>query len=218
MNCDWCRTFHYLDFGWGRNNVFALTGPGLQITVRALITGARRCQLADPVHDYELLARRFQEHRSLLMGVAMRILGSSIDADDAVQETWLRLSGSYPDHVENLPAWMTRIVTRVSLNMLRSRNSLREDLVDPLHCPAIAGPDGGGDPEDAALRNESISLALLTLRELLPPRERLAFVMHDMFAVPFEEIAPVMQRSTVAARKLASRARRRLMANAWSST
>ncbi|MFI6598628.1 sigma-70 family RNA polymerase sigma factor [Nonomuraea sp. NPDC050536] len=161
------------------------------------------------MNDYELLAQRFQEHRPLLTAVASQILGSPSEAEDAVQEAWLRLSRSYPDHVENLPAWMTTIVTRVSLNMRRRRNTLREDPVDPLDCQATARSDEEG-PEDEVLWGESVSLALLMLLDLLTPAERLAFVMHDLFAVPFEEIAPIVQRSTVATRKLASRARRRL--------
>jgi RNA polymerase sigma-70 factor (ECF subfamily) len=136
------------------------------------------------------------------------MLGSLSEADDAVQETWLRLSRSDISGVENLAAWLTAVVARVSLDMLRSRRSRREDALDA-HAPEqIASPEG--DPEQEALLADSVGLALLVVLDTLPPAERLAFVLHDMFALPFDEIAPIVGRSPSAARQLASRARRRI--------
>jgi RNA polymerase sigma-70 factor, ECF subfamily len=160
--------------------------------------------------DREWLARRFEEHRSRLRAVAYRMLGSLSDADDAVQEAWLRLSRSNADEVENLGAWLTTVVGRVSLNMLRSRRTRREE-PPGVHVPEpIIDRADGTDPEHEVLLADSVGLALLVVLETLSPAERLAFVLHDMFAVPFDDIAPIVGRSPEAARQLASRARRRV--------
>jgi RNA polymerase sigma factor (sigma-70 family) len=160
--------------------------------------------------EHDLLAERFEEHRSHLRAVAYRMLGSISEADDAVQETWLRLSRSGTSGVENLGGWMTTIVARVCLNMLRSRRSRREGPLG-VHVPdPIVSRVDGIDPEHEALLSDSVGLALLVVLETLSPAERLAFVLHDMFAVPFEEIAPIVGRSPTATRQLASRARRRV--------
>jgi RNA polymerase sigma factor (sigma-70 family) len=158
----------------------------------------------------ERLAARFQEHRTHLRAVAYRMLGSVNEADDAVQEAWLRLSRSNASEIENLGAWLTTVVARVCLNMLRSRESRREQSLGP-HVPEpIVDREGGTDPEHEALLADSVGLALLVVLETLAPAERLAFVLHDMFGVPFDEIAPIVDRSPAAARQLASRARRRV--------
>jgi RNA polymerase sigma factor (sigma-70 family) len=160
--------------------------------------------------DSEFLAQRFEEHRGHLRAVAYRMLGSLSEADDAVQEAWLRLSRSDPDAIENLRAWLTTVVARVSLNVLRSRRSRREEPFD-VHVPEpIVSSADGIDPEHETLLADSVGLALLVVLETLAPGERLAFVLHDMFAVPFDEIAPMVGRSPTAARQLASRARRRV--------
>jgi RNA polymerase sigma factor (sigma-70 family) len=158
--------------------------------------------------DHDWLAERFEEHRSHLRAVAYRMLGSAAEADDAVQEAWLRLSRSGAGGVENLGGWLTTVVGRVSLDMLRARRARREDplgdrLPDEL-------PSRHGDPEQEALLADAVGPALLVVLETLTPAERLAFVLHDLFAVPFEEIAAVLGRSEAAARQLASRARRRV--------
>ncbi|TDD18930.1 sigma-70 family RNA polymerase sigma factor [Nonomuraea diastatica] len=158
--------------------------------------------------DHEFLADRFEEHRRHLRAVAYQLLGSQSEADDAVQEAWLRVGRSDTSEVENLTGWLTTVVARVSLNMLRSRTTLREDPLEAV-APDSAG-DGGSDPEQAALVSDSVGLAMLVVLDKLAPTERLAFVLHDVFAVPFEEIAPIVHRSPAAARKLASRARRRV--------
>jgi RNA polymerase sigma factor (sigma-70 family) len=164
--------------------------------------------------EREFLAQRFEEHRTRLRAVAYRMLGSLTEADDAVQETWLRLSRVDSDEVENLGGWLTTVVARVSLNMLRSRRSRREEPIDMrMPEPIIDRPDGT-DPEHEALLADSVGLALLVVLETLNPAERLAFVLHDMFAVPFDEIAPIVDRSPEAARQLASRARRRVQGEA----
>jgi RNA polymerase sigma-70 factor, ECF subfamily len=160
--------------------------------------------------DREWLARRFEEHRGRLRAVAYRMLGSLSEADDAVQEAWLRLSRSNADEVENLGAWLTTVVGRVSLNMLRSRRTRREDPLAVRVPEPIIDPVDGTDPEHEALLADSVGLALLVVLETLSPAERLAFVLHDMFAVPFDDIAPLVGRSPEAARQLASRARRRV--------
>jgi RNA polymerase sigma-70 factor (ECF subfamily) len=160
--------------------------------------------------DQEWLAQRFEEHRTHLRAVAYRMLGSLSEADDAVQEAWLRLSRSNADEVENLGAWLTTVVARVSLNMLRTRRSRREEPFAPWMPEPIVDPADGADPEHEALLADSVGLALLVVLEMLSPPERLAFVLHDMFAVPFDEIAPILDRSPEAARQLASRARRRV--------
>jgi len=160
--------------------------------------------------DQEWLAGRFEEHRSRLRAVAYRMLGSLSEADDAVQDTWIRLSRSNADEVENLGGWLTTVVARVCLNMLRSRQTRREEPFGP-HVPEpIIDPVAGVDPEHEALLADSVGLALLVVLETLSPAERLAFVLHDMFAVPFDQIAPIVERSPEAARQLASRARRRV--------
>jgi RNA polymerase sigma factor (sigma-70 family) len=162
--------------------------------------------------ERDWLAERFEEHRTRLRGVAYRMLGSLSEADDAVQETWLRLSRTEADKVENLGGWLTTVVARVSLNMLRSRKARREEpLAGRLPDPLVDRADGI-DPEHEALLADSVGLALLVVLETLSPPERLAFVLHDIFAVPFEEIAPIVDRSPEAARQLASRARRRVRA------
>jgi RNA polymerase sigma factor (sigma-70 family) len=156
------------------------------------------------------LADRFEEHRAHLRAVAYRMLGSLTEADDAVQDTWLRLSRAGASEVENLGGWLTTIVARVCLNMLRSRNTRREESLD-VHIPdPVISPEGELQPEEEALLADSVGLALLVVLDTLSPAERLAFVLHDMFELPFEEIAPMVGRSPAAARQLASRARRRV--------
>lgn len=165
------------------------------------------------MEERDWLAQRFEEHRGRLRAVAYRMLGSVSEADDAVQEAWLRLSRSDADEIENLGAWLTTVVGRVSLNMLRSRDSRREQPLGGVHVPEpIIDPADGTDPEHEALVADSVGLALLVVLETLSPAERLAFVLHDIFGVPFDEIAPVVDRSPEAARQLASRARRRVRA------
>jgi RNA polymerase sigma-70 factor (ECF subfamily) len=168
--------------------------------------------------ENEFLAKRFEEHRSHLRAVAYRMLGSLSEADDAVQEAWFRLSRSETSGIENLGGWLTTVVGRVCLDMLRSRTSRRVvPLGEPLGTrvpePLVSRADGI-DPEHEALLADSVGLALLVVLETLTPAERLAFVLHDMFSVPFEEIAPVVGRSPTAARQLASRARRRVQGEA----
>jgi RNA polymerase sigma factor (sigma-70 family) len=168
--------------------------------------------------EQDWLAQRFEEHRSHLRAVAYRMLGSISEADDAVQEAWLRLSRSETSGVENLGGWLTTVVGRVCLDMLRSRTSRRVvPLGEPLGTrvpePLVSRADGI-DPEHEALLADSVGLALLVVLETLTPAERLAFVLHDMFSVPFEQIAPVVGRSPTAARQLASRARRRVQGEA----
>jgi len=156
------------------------------------------------------LAERFEANRTHLRAVAYRMLGSLSEADDAVQESWLRLSRSDTHNVENLQGWLTTIVARVCLDMLRSRKSRSEELLG-VHLPdPIVSREDGIDPEHEALLADSVGLAMLVVLERLAPAERLAFVLHDVFAVPFDEIAPIVGRSRAAARQLASRARRRV--------
>ncbi|MGH3649325.1 MAG: sigma-70 family RNA polymerase sigma factor [Acidimicrobiia bacterium] len=157
--------------------------------------------------ENQWLADRFEEHRARLRAVAYRMLGSLTEADDAVQDAWLRVSRAGASEVENLGGWMTTIVARVCLNMLRSRNR-REDFFG-LPDPVII-PDGEPQPEEEAVLADSVGLALLVVLDTLSPAERLAFVLHDMFKLPFDEIAPMVGRSPAAARQLASRARRRV--------
>jgi RNA polymerase sigma factor (sigma-70 family) len=160
--------------------------------------------------EREFLAERFEEHRIRLRAVAYRMLGSLSEADDAVQEAWLRLSRTDASEVENLGGWLTTVVARVSLNMLRSRRVRREEPLG-VHMPEpIVDRADGMDPEHEALLADSIGLALLVVLETLTPAERLAFVLHDIFAVPFDEIGPIVDRSPEAARQLASRARRHI--------
>src|SRR5687768_16898949 len=160
--------------------------------------------------DNEWLADRFEEHRPHLRAVAYRMLGSLSEADDAVQDAWLRLSRADTSGVENLAGWLTTVVARVCLNMLRARESRREAPLDAHMPDPIIGRADGGDPEQAALLADAVGLALLVVLDTLTPAERLAFVLHDLFAVPFDEIAPLIERSPAAARQLASRARRRV--------
>jgi RNA polymerase sigma factor (sigma-70 family) len=167
--------------------------------------------------EHDWLADRFEEHRGHLRGVAYRMLGSLSEADDAVQEAWLRLSRADTSNVENLGGWLTTVVGRVCLDMLRSRTSRREEPLDAevpertvSRMGHVDGREDGSDPEQEALLADSVGLALLVVLETLAPAERLAFVLHDMFAVPFDEIAPIVGRSPAATRQLASRARRRV--------
>ena len=159
-------------------------------------------------HDW--MVERFEANRPHLRAVAYRMLGSFSDADDAVQEAWLRLSRADTRAVENLGGWLTTVVARVCLNMLRSRKSRREDSVDARVPNPIVSREHGVDPQDDAVLADSVGLALVVVLETLTPAERLAFVLHDMFAVPFDEIAPMLGRSPTASRQLASRARRRV--------
>jgi RNA polymerase sigma factor (sigma-70 family) len=165
------------------------------------------------VDNHDSLAERFEEHRGRLRAVAYRMLGSLSEADDAVQEAWLRLSRSDADEIDNLGGWLTTVVGRVSLNMLRSRGTRREEPLDAVQVPEpIVDRVDGTDPEHEALVADSVGLALLVVLETLKPAERLAFVLHDIFAVPFDEIAPIIDRSPAAAKQLAMRARRRVRA------
>jgi RNA polymerase sigma factor (sigma-70 family) len=160
--------------------------------------------------EHEWLAERFEEHRTHLRAVAYRMLGSVSEADDAVQESWLRLSRSDASDIENLGGWLTTVVARVCLNMLRSRATRREEPMSAYVPDPIVSRVGELAPDDEVLLADSVGLALLVVLETLAPAERLAFVLHDMFAVPFDEIAPMVGRSPTAARQLASRARRRV--------
>jgi RNA polymerase sigma factor (sigma-70 family) len=156
------------------------------------------------------LADRFEEHRTHLRAVAYRMLGSLAEADDAVQDAWLRISRADASQVENLGGWLTTIVARVCLNMLRSRNTRREQPLG-VHIPdPVISTEGTLQPDEEALLADSVGLALLVVLDTLSPAERLAFVLHDMFELPFEEIAPMVGRTPAAARQLASRARRRV--------
>jgi RNA polymerase sigma factor (sigma-70 family) len=166
------------------------------------------------VDEDEQLTQRFEENRTHLRALAYRMLGSLSEADDAVQESWLHLSRADTGGVENLNGWLTTVVARVCLDMLRSRKARREELLDAHMPEPVAIRADGTDPEKELLLAESVGLALLVVLDTLTPAERLAFVLHDMFAVPFEEIAPIVGRSPIAARQLASRARRRVQATA----
>jgi RNA polymerase sigma factor (sigma-70 family) len=156
-----------------------------------------------PMDEREWLAERFETHRRRLRAVAYRMLGSVSEADDAVQEAWIRLSRTDTSDVENLAGWLTTVVARVCLDLLRSRKSRREQ-------PLTLQHEAGNDPEHEALLADSVGLALLVVLETLPPAERVAFVLHDMFDLPFDQIAPIVGRSPAAARQLASRGRRRV--------
>ncbi|WP_327433977.1 RNA polymerase sigma factor SigJ [Streptomyces sp. NBC_01236] len=163
------------------------------------------------MHDSELLADRFEAHRGHLRAVAYRMLGSLSEADDAIQEAWLKLSRTDADEVRNLGGWLTTVVGRVCLDMLRSRASRREDPIEDTFVPdPVVSPLARIDPEQEVLLADSVGLALLVVLETLEPAERLAFVLHDMFAVPFDDIAAIVGRSPAATRQLASRARRRV--------
>ena len=164
--------------------------------------------------EQDFLAERFEEHRGHLRAVAYKMLGSLSEADDAVQESWLRLTRTDADEVENLRAWLTTVVARVCLNVLRSRRTRGEVPLD-VHVPdPVVTREDGTQPEHEALIADSVGLAMLVVLETLTPAERLAFVLHDMFAVPFDEIATLVDRSPDAARQLASRARRRVQGEA----
>jgi len=161
--------------------------------------------------EQDLLAERFERHRPRLRAVAYRVLGSAGEAEDAVQEAWLRLSRSGAGEVENLGGWLTTVVARASLTMLRSRATRREDSWEAHRAEAAAGlASEATGPEQQAVLADSVGLALLLVLDTLAPAERLAFVLHDMFAVPYDEIAPVIERTPAAARQLAGRARRRV--------
>ena len=162
------------------------------------------------IDERDWLAERFEEHRVRLRAVAYRMLGSVTEADDAVQEAWLRLSRTDASEVENLGGWLTTVVARISLNTLRARKVRREEPLGVRVPEPIVDPIGGMDPEHEALLADSVGLALLVVLETLSPSERIAFVLHDMFAVPFDDIATIVERSPEAARQLASRARRRV--------
>jgi RNA polymerase sigma factor (sigma-70 family) len=162
------------------------------------------------VQDEQFWAQRFEEQRPRLQGLAYRMLGSLTEAEDAVQEAWLRVSRASGDDIENDAGWLTTIVARQCLNMLRSRSARREDPLD-VHLPDPIVEFGDGvDPAEQSVLADSVGLALLVVLESLDPAQRLAYVLHDMFAVPFEDIAPMLERTTAATRQLASRARRRI--------
>jgi len=164
--------------------------------------------------EHDWLAQRFEAHRAHLQAVAFRLLGSTTEADDAVQDAWLRVSRAGASGVENVGGWLTTVVSRVCLNMLESRRSRREESLDA-HAPApVVRGAGGSDPEQEALLADAVGPALLVVLDTLEPAERLAFVLHDVFGVPFDEIATIAGRSSVAARQLASRARRRVQGTA----
>lgn len=162
------------------------------------------------MNDQDVLAERFETHRSHLRAVAYRMLGSFAEADDAVQEAWIRLSRSGADQIQDLRAWLTTVVARVCLNMLRSRGTRRESPLD-VHVPdPIVTAADGSDPQHEAVQADSVGLAMLVVLDSLTPAERVAFVLHDVFAVPFDEIASILGRTATATRQLASRARRRV--------
>ena len=163
-----------------------------------------------PLHDDDRLAEEFERHRTRLRALAYRMLGSTSEADDAVQEAWLRLSRSDAAAIENLGGWLTTVQSRVCLNILQARRSHPEVPLGPDVPEPAAAQAAGSDPEHEALLADSIGLALLVVLDTLSPAERVAFVLHDMFAVPFEQIAPIVRRSTPATRQRASRARRRV--------
>ncbi|WP_329197212.1 MULTISPECIES: RNA polymerase sigma factor SigJ [unclassified Streptomyces] len=165
--------------------------------------------------EHELLADRFEEHRAHLKAVAYRMLGSLGEAEDAVQEAWLRLGRSDVGAVENLGGWLTTVVSRLCLDTLRSRAARREDPLESSFMPdPVVSREAVTDPEQQAMLADSVGLALMVVLESLSPAERLSFVLHDMFAVPFDEIAPMLEKSPVAVRQLASRARRRVQGRA----
>jgi len=162
------------------------------------------------MNERDFLAERFEEYRGHLRAVAYRMLGSVSEVDDAVQEAWLRLSRADSEEIDNLGGWLTTVVARVCLDMLRTRTSRREEPITPESPEPVATGTAGSSPENEALLADSVGLALLVVLDRLSPAERLAFVLHDMFAVPFEEIGPIVGRTPEAARQLASRARRRV--------
>ncbi len=160
--------------------------------------------------NQHVLAEQFEAHRPRLRAVAYRMLGSVPEAEDAVQEAWIRLSRTDTSDVQNLGAWLTTVVGRVCLNLLRSRRTRREAPLEHHVADPIVGPESGADPEHEALVGDSVGLALLAILETLSPAERVAFVLHDVFAIPFDDIAPIVGRSPTAVRQLASRGRRRV--------
>ena len=160
--------------------------------------------------EHEWLAEQFEANRTHLQAVAYRMLGSLPEADDAVQESWLRLSRSDMSGIENLGGWLTTVVARICLDMLRQRHLRREESLEAVVSESSESREEGIDPEQEVLLADSVGLALLVVLDTLPPAERLAFVLHDIFAVPFDEIAPIVERSETATRQLASRARRRV--------
>jgi RNA polymerase sigma factor (sigma-70 family) len=164
------------------------------------------------MNEQDWLAQRFEEHRTHLRAVAYRMLGSLSEADDAVQESWIRLNRTQASEVDNLGAWLTTVVARISLNVLRTRKARREEPIAGRLPDVLVDRTDGIDPEHETLLADSVGLALLVVLETLTPPERLAFVLHDIFGVPFDEIAPIVDRSPEAARQLASRARRRVRA------
>lgn len=169
------------------------------------------------MHEQGWLTKSFEENRPRLRGVAYRMLGSLSEAEDAVQEAWLRLHRIDPDSVENLSGWLTTVVSRVCLDMLRSRKSRREEPIETQVSEPRAVRGEGADPEGEAMLADAVGVALLVVLDTLTPAERLAFVLHDLFAMPFDEIAPIVDRSPDAAKQLASRARRRVRGSATSS-
>ncbi|SDT69015.1 sigma-70 family RNA polymerase sigma factor [Jiangella sp. DSM 45060] len=162
------------------------------------------------MHDDDWLAERFEENRPRMHAVAYRMLGSATEADDAVQEAWIRLSRTDADDVRNLGGWLTTVVSRVALDMLRSRTSRREDPFDDAERDTVTADDAAPDPEGEVVLADSVGPALLVVLDSLAPAERLAFVLHDLFAMPFDEIAAILERTPAATRQLASRARRRV--------
>jgi len=166
------------------------------------------------MHEHLWLAEQFEANRSHLQAVAYRMLGSLSEADDAVQEAWLHLSRADTSAVKNLGGYLTTIVARICLDMLRARKSRREESLEASGPEPVTRPESGSDPEHEALLADSVGLALLIVLDSLTPAERLAFVLHDIFAMPFDEIAPIVERSPAAARQLASRARRRVRGGA----
>src|SRR5438445_2876469 len=176
--------------------------------IRHTYDGSRRKDVTVNEQSWQL--EQFERYRPHLQAVAYRMLGSVTEADDALQEAWIRLSRANTDDVDNLGGWLTTVVARVSLDMLRARRSRQEDYVGSWLPEPIVSLDDETNPEQEAILADSVGLALLVVLETLTPAERLAFVLHDMFAVPFEEIAPIVGRSPAAARQLASRGRRRV--------
>ena len=164
--------------------------------------------------EHTWLADQFEANRNHLQGVAYRMLGSLSEANDAVQEAWLRLNRSDADMIENLGGWLTTVVARICLDRLRSRKAEREESLDDLMTERLPSREMGTDPEQEVLLADSVGLALLVVLDTLKPAERLAFVLHDIFAMPFEAIAPIVERSETAVRQLASRARRQVQVTA----
>lgn len=162
------------------------------------------------MNELDWLSEGFEEHRPRLHAMAYRMLGSASEADDALQDAWLRVGRADTDDVENLGGWLTTVVARVCLNLLRSREHRREESLEAQEPVPALGQDDGRDPEEEALLADSVGVALLVVLDTLSPAERLSFVLHDMFAVPFDEIGPMLERSPAAVRQLASRARRRV--------